>query len=373
MVWFLHNILPFLVILSILVFVHEFGHFWVARRNGVRVSTFSIGFGPEIIGWTDRLQTRWRFSLIPLGGYVKFYGDSDVSSATTDKSVETLSDEERSQTLHSKTPMQRIAVAFAGPFANYLLAFALLVVLIMMKGVPTTSSIIGMVEKESVAEKMGLRVDDKIVAFGDIAVKDFFDVKKAIGKYAGKDADVLVARGDQTVTLKAELYTKSGEDVLPVKKIGIAPGAPVYEKKPLFEAAYHSLAICYDLSKSMLVGLYQLITRSKEAGEMGGIIAIGDMAAESVKHGMASILWFMAILSINLGLINLLPIPVLDGGHILLCTIEGIRGKPLSEKMQERIFTVGFALIISLMIYATWSDLIRYKVGQAFVSLLGLG
>lgn len=372
MSWVLSYALPFILVLSILVFVHEYGHFWVGRRNGVRVSTFSIGFGPELFGWTDAQQTRWRVSLIPLGGYVKFFGDNDVSSTTANKDlVSALTEEEKATILHNKTPLQRIAVAVAGPAANYLFAIIVLTVLIAIKGMPVQVSTIGQVEPKSLAETIGLKVNDKITQFGTYDIKKFGDLRAAISSSIDKDVSITVERNGAHIVLNAKLYTIENGVRTPVKMLGIAPGAPVYEKASPITALIQSVHYCYDVSIGMLQGLWHIIS-GKAKGEVGGLLTIGDMASKSVQGGFATLALFMAMLSINLGLINLLPVPVLDGGHILLCTIEAIRGRALSEKLQERIFLVGGVLVLGLMIYSTGADLMRYKVFQLLGNLVGI-
>ncbi|MDP3371376.1 MAG: M50 family metallopeptidase [Candidatus Paracaedibacteraceae bacterium] len=372
MSWVISNIVPFILVLSILVFVHEYGHFWVGRRNGVRVSTFSIGFGPELFGWTDAQQTRWRVSLIPLGGYVKFFGDQDVSSTTIDKSLtSTLSDDEKNTMLHNKTPLQRIAVAVAGPAANYLFAILILIALIAIKGMPVQIATIGHVEPGSLAERIGIKVNDKIVQLGSHEIKRFIDIRTAIHDLAGKEININVDRNNTPVVLQAKLYTEENGIHTPVKVLGIAPGKPIYEKASPITALMQSTKYCYEVSIGMLQGLWQMAT-GQAKGEVGGLITIGDMAKRSMEGGIATLALFMAMLSINLGLINLLPVPVLDGGHILLCSIEAIRGRALSEKLQERIFIVGGILVLSLMIYSTGADLMRYKVFSFLGNLIGI-
>jgi regulator of sigma E protease len=367
--WIIGYLVPFIVILTVLVFVHELGHFAIARRNGVKVAVFSIGFGPEIFGWTDRQETRWRMSLIPLGGYVKMLGDADPSSGRADASVEGFSDAEKQQTLHAKTPWQRIAIAIAGPAANYIFAILVLAFLIVFKGVPFLPATVGKAEPGMLAFESGIVAGDKIIKINDTDVKDFDQLRKLIRDNVGKDIVVVISRQDATITKNLSLYQVDPTGTkTPVAKLGIAPGEPLYEPKNPFSAIAHATSITWNLSVDTLKALGSLIVGQKGSGELGGILSIGDMAAQSTKSGMATILWFMAILSINLGLINLLPIPVLDGGHILLCAIEGVRGKPISQKMQEYIFLAGFLVVAGAMLFATWNDLMRYKVFQVIIS-----
>jgi regulator of sigma E protease len=366
-------LLPFILVLSVLVFVHEYGHFWVGRRNGVRVTTFSIGFGPELFGWTDSHQTRWRVSLIPLGGYVKFYGDQDVSSTTVDKNLNAaLSDAEKATILHNKTPLQRIAVAAAGPAANYIFAIVALTLLFIFKGMPIPSATIGSIKPDSVAEKIGLKVDDKIVKFGDHTITKFEDCVKALADLGGKDITITVDRGGTNIDLPAKLYTDENGTHTPIKLLGIgAGGTPLYERISPIDAFGKSVQYCIAVSIGILKMLGKLITGSG-GGDVGGLGSIAAMAKESTAGGIATLITFMAMLSINLGLINLLPVPVLDGGHIVFCTLEAIRGRPLSEKVQERIFTGGAALVFALLIYTNINDLFRFKVFAKLGHLFGL-
>lgn len=361
--------LPFIAILTVLVFVHEWGHFWVARRNGVKVTNFSIGFGPELFGVTDKLGTRWSFSLIPMGGYVKMLGDSDASSARSDTSH--LSEEEKKLTLSSKTPLQRIAVASAGPAANFIFAIIALAALITFKGLPFIGPTIGEVVEGQKAFVADLKAGDTIIKVGEKEVHDFNDIRHFVREYSGQDLPLTVKRGEDLLEKTIPMYDllENGEKK-PVTRLGIAPSAPVYERQNPFYALWHAVYVTYDLSVETLRGISLMVTGQKSGGELGGLLAIGDMASQSAKNGLATIIWFMAILSINLGLLNLFPIPVLDGGHIVMCAIEGVRGRPISEKNQERIFLVGFILILMLMVYATWNDFVRYGVVSFFGGLI---
>ncbi len=370
---FFSTILPFIIALSILVFVHEYGHFWVGRRNGVRVSTFSIGFGPEIFGWTDAHGTRWKLSAIPLGGYVKFFGDQDVSSTTVDKKLEnTLSDAEKATMLHNKSPLQRIAVAVAGPAANYIFAIIALTILIAMKGMPTAPAVIGSIKADSFAEKIGLKTNDKIIRFGDHDIKKFDDCVKAVSELAGKDTTITIERAGAKMDFSAKLYIDENGHRKPIKSLGIGSGGePMYEKTSIINAFGKSVHYCYSMSIKILQMLGSIIT-GNAGGDVGGLGSIGKMAKESWQLGFSAFTLFMAMLSINLGLINLLPVPMLDGGHILLCSIEAIRGRALPEKLQERIFMVGVTFVVGLMIYSNVADLVRFKVFAYLGNLIGI-
>lgn len=364
--WVIDYFVPFVVVLTILVFIHELGHFLIARRNKVKVTTFSIGFGPELLGWTDSQGTRWRFSLVPLGGYVKMLGDADASSARADESVQNFTEEEKQQTLHSKTPLQRIAVSIAGPAANYILAIVILTGLIAIKGMPILPTTVGKVEPDMLAHQAGIVAGDKIQKINETTVTDFDHLRTLIKENIGKDVKIEINRNEEVLYKNFSLYktnAATGEKE-PVTKLGIAPGEPLYIKQNPLTAIAYAGAFCWKMSIDTLKGIGAMISGQKGSGEIGGILSIGDMAAQSTKNGLPTIFFFMAVLSINLGLINLLPIPVLDGGHILLCAIEWVRGKPLGQKMQEYIFLAGFLIVVGTMLFATWNDLMRYKIFQ---------
>lgn len=357
-------IIPFLIVLTILVFIHELGHYLVARWNGVKIETFSIGFGPEVFGFYDKAGTRWKFSLIPLGGYVKMYGDADASSKADTDSLNQMSKEERNLTLHSKPVGQRMAVVAAGPFANYLLAVIIMAFLFAIKGMPVIDSTASGIVDGSIAEKIGMKAGDRITKINDQQIATFNDLRKQLPEVAGKEVTIEIKRDQETLALKAKMVktdAANGEEK-PIAQLGIRPGQITYQPQPVLSAIGQAFATTYTMTVDTLAGLGQMITGKRSSDEMGGILAIGDMASQSAKSGLASLFWFMAILSINLGLINLLPIPVLDGGHLVFYTIEAIRGKPVSQRAQEIAFTIGFFIVIGVMLLSTWNDLTRYKV-----------
>ena len=353
-------VIPFLIILTILVFVHELGHYLVARYNKVTVEVFSIGFGPELFGWNDRAGTRWKFSMIPLGGYVKMYGDADASSRPDSESLKKMSAEQKSNSLHSKRVGQRMAVSAAGPFANFLFAIVVLAGLFITKGEPVIPATVGAVAPGKIAEKAGLQAGDKILSLNDVSVKDFHEVRNLIISNKGKDIDVRYLRGstEQTVHVKMVEVDALGLEK-PIGVMGIAPSLPEYRKVNPLQAVSHAIEKTWITSIDTLIGIGQMITGQRSSDELGGILSIGDMAGKSAKGGIAALFFFMAFLSINLGLINLLPIPVLDGGHLLFYGIEGIVGKPVPEKIQEYAFMVGLVIVLSIMLMSTWNDVTR--------------
>lgn len=357
-------IIPFLIVLTLLVFVHELGHFLVARYNKVKVEVFSIGFGPELFGFYDKAGTRWKFSLIPLGGYVKMYGDADGSSRPDDSSLKQMSSVDFDQTLHGKRVGQRMAVVAAGPIANYLFALVIMAGLFAFKGMPVVTPQVGEIIPQSVAQKMGLEVGDTILTANNIPVSTFDDLKAVIKENVGKEFHVSVKRPhgqeSQTVELTGKLVTINESGEQPSAQLGIRPGNIEFTPLSPVQAVGQSFVSVAKISWDTLKGLGQMITGDRSSKELGGILAIGDMAGQSAKGGFASLLWFMALLSINLGLINLFPIPVLDGGHLVFYSIEAIRGKPVSPKAQEYAFLIGLCIVGGMMLMSTWNDLLRY-------------
>ena len=353
-------IIPFLIVLTILVFIHELGHYLVARWNGVKVEVFSIGFGPEIFGFNDKTGTRWKFSIIPLGGYVRMYGDENSSSKADNNTLDTMSEEERSKTLHGKRVGQKMAVVAAGPFANYIFAIVIMTFLFAIKGIPVTSNVVGDVSPTSVAEQIGLKAQDRIIKINETTIANFNDIKTIIPELSGQEISIAVQRqdNDQPIILSGKMI-KENE---PVSQLGVRPSGIEYQPQSTLTAVSSAFKLTYTMTVETLKGIGQMIAGKRSAEEMGGTLAIADMATQSAKSGIAALFWFMAILSINLGLINLFPIPVLDGGHLLMFAVEGIRGKPVSVKAQEIAFTIGFIIIMGIMIMTTWNDLIRYKV-----------
>ena len=363
------NLWPFLVLLTILVFIHELGHYLVARWNGVKIEVFSIGFGPELFGWTDKADTRWKFSLIPLGGYVKMYGDADAASKPDADAAQEMTAEEKALTLQGKRVGQRIAVVAAGPAANYLLAIVILAGLYMFKGVPVIEPIVGTVIEQSVANDLGLKANDKIVSINGKSVESFDDLRFALPSLAGKSIDMGISRDGKDIRLDGKME----RDGVATKSLGITPflpDKPLYKDVGIFESAWLAVEYCWDMSVMTLKSLGQMIMGNRSSGELGGILSIGDMAKKSASQGWISFILLTALLSINLGLINLLPIPVLDGGHIVFYSIEGLIGRPVSEKAQEIAYTAGLIIVLTLMAVATWNDLSRFKIIAGFMGLV---
>lgn len=357
---FTEHLVLFLIVLTILVYVHELGHYLVAKYNKVKIEVFSIGFGPELFGWNNNAGTRWKFSTIPLGGYVRMFGDADASSRPDTEAMVEMSEEEKALTLQGKRVSQRLAISAAGPTANFLFAIVVLASLFMIKGEPVLPADVGGVVPGKIAEKAGLKEGDKILSFNNETPKDFMELRTLIIKNKGQDVDIRFLRGndEKTVHIKMVEVDSKGQEK-PVGAIGIKNPAPIYKKLNPVLATSRAVEFSWFVCVNTLSGIGQMIMGKRSTDELGGILSIGVEAGKSAKRGIADLTFFMALLSLNLGLINLFPIPVLDGGHLLLDGIEGIRGKPLSEKAKNYAFMIGLLIVLSIMLMSTWNDVVR--------------
>jgi regulator of sigma E protease len=366
-------VLPFLVVLTVLVFVHELGHYWVARQNGVRIETFSIGFGPELVGWHDRAGTRWKLSAVPLGGYVKFFGDADAMSLPGAE-LPAMTPEERAVSFHHKPLGQRAAVVAAGPIANFLFAIIVSAGLFMIIGQPFTPPVVGGVMPDSAAEKAGFLAGDRIIRIDGEQINRFEDIQRIVQLNLDQPLQVVVQRDGRDVDLTAAPTIIDETDRLGnrvrLARLGIRGGGMEYLRRTPGEALWQAVVETYDQTAGTLKALGQIIVGHRSSDELGGPLRIAQMSGEVAKGGVANLFAFMAFLSINLGLINLFPVPVLDGGHLLFYLFEWTRGRPLGPRAQEYGFRIGMVLVFSLMILATWNDLVHLRVVQFLVGLV---
>ncbi len=362
---FLGTIVPFLVILTVLVFVHEMGHFLVARWHGVRVEVFSVGFGREIFGWTDRSQTRWKFSLIPLGGYVKMFGDANAASQPGGE-VTQMTPEERAVAFPCQSLRARTWIVAAGPLANFLLAIVFLAGLFGTVGQPFTPAIVGQVVPDSAAEQAGILPGDRIVDMDGTEIERFEDVQRLVRPRAGQAMSIEVLRDGESVTAIVTPKASEQEDAFgntqEIGLLGITRSGIDYVRHDPLTAVWRAGLETWSLTVGTLDAVGQIITGKRGAEELGGPIRIAQMSGTVADLGFVSVIWFMAVLSINLGLINLFPIPMLDGGHLLFYGIEALRGRPLGERAQEYGFRIGLAIVFSLMLFVTFNDLANLEV-----------
>jgi regulator of sigma E protease len=371
MIW-LYQITAFLVVLTILVFVHELGHYWVARRCGVRVEVFSIGFGRELFGWTDRNGTRWKFSAIPLGGYVKMFGDADAAS-TPGAATSSMTPEERAVSFHHKTVGQRAAVVFAGPLANFLFAIVVYAGLFMTLGERFSLPVIGQVVPNSAAEQAGLQAGDRVVSINGSPIERFEEIQEMVLLNLDQPMRIVLDRGGRELAVTvAPSMVQTGDSALRTPRLGIVVDAAQSDLRhygPL-DAIVRSVAKTWSVTTGTLLSIGQMIVGRRDSGEIGGPLRIMQLTGEVATINPLALLPMMAFLSIGLGLINLFPIPLLDGGHLLFYAIEAVRGRPLGERAQEYGFRIGMVLVMSLMLFATWNDLVHLRVVQFFVRLV---
>lgn len=366
---FIQYVVPFLIILTVVVFVHEFGHYWVARRNGVRVETFSVGFGPELIGRNDRHGTRWKFSAIPLGGYVKMLGDADAASATVDQ--RTARDPE---SFPAKSVWQRMAIVFAGPAANFLFAVVVLALLFALSGRPFTPAEVGQVNPGSPAEAAGLLAGDRVLAVGGDEVESFEELQGIVRGSAGQPLAFAIDRQGERLELTVTPSMSEVEDRFGTKHqvglIGVSRAGVEFRRSSPAMAIVDAVGETGRMIGGTVVALGEMIVGSRGTQELGGPLRIAQMSGQIASDGIVPVIWFTAVLSINLGLINLFPIPMLDGGHLALYGIEAARGRPLPERGQEIAFRFGLALVLSLMVFATWNDLVHLRIVEFVAGLI---
>jgi regulator of sigma E protease len=367
----METILAFLFVLSVLVFVHEFGHYWVAIRAGVKVEAFSIGFGPELFGWMDKRGTRWKVSALPLGGYVKMFGDMNPASAGQ---RDDLDEDERQYAFHHKGLMARAAIVFAGPLANFLFAIVIFSVLYAVVGQQRALPVVGNVVDGSPAAAAGLQAKDRITAVDGHRIEWFDQLANLIQEKPGQRVVLTISRDGKSLDVPATtevVTTGEGDAKQTYGRLGVSAGDFSTQRDGTIDAVSHAIQSTYGLTAQTLGALGEMIAGKRDSSELGGPIRIAQMSGQVAEGGIGPLLFFMGYLSISLGLINLMPVPVLDGGHLLFYVIEALRGKPLGAKAQEYGFRLGAGLVFSLIIFATWNDLSHLGVWNFFKGLVG--
>ena len=362
----LSYILPFIALILVVVFIHEYGHYHFAKKYGVGVTDFSIGFGKEIFGWNDKSGTRWKICWIPLGGYVKFFGDRNVfSQADQEKILNKYSPEDQEKLFVLKPLYQRALIVVAGPLANFLLAIVIFLSIYMFVGKDFTPAMINEIQKDSPAEVAGLKNNDVILEIDGNKVKSILDVSKLIMMSTSDTIDFKVSRFDSELILKVIPNVVDSEDNMgnKIKKrmvgIKLSPfnNEINHVKLGPAKALYYSIGEVYFVSISSLKYLGSILQGSGDSSQLGGPIRIAKVTGQVAEFGFVPFLSIMAYISISLGLINLFPIPLLDGGHLMFYGFEKILGRPLSQKTQEGFFRIGMFLLLFLMFFATFNDL----------------
>jgi len=363
---FIRSAAAFVVVLGVLVFVHEFGHYLAARWRGVRVETFSIGFGKAIASWTDSHGTIWKLAWLPLGGYVKMHGQERAQ----DVSEEVRANWIPGQTFHDKPVLSRAIVVAAGPIANFLLAIVLFAGLFIWLGAPITLPVVGAVLPDSAASRAGLLVNDRIVAIGDQPIATFEDLQHTITAHPAETLAMTVQRdgSNREIEVTTDVRESGGRKI---GLLGVRGGAVEYRHVSLPAAIWGGVTQTWVITAETFNGLAEMIGGRRGTDDLGGPLRIAQLSGQIAQLGAASLISFIAVLSVNLGLINLFPIPVLDGGHLLFYAAEALRGRPLPQRAQEYGFRAGLALIACLFVFATWNDLTHLGLFRWVAGLIG--
>ncbi|WP_439569836.1 RIP metalloprotease RseP [Sphingopyxis sp.] len=366
--------IAFLAVLGPLVFVHEYGHYIVGRWCGVKADTFSIGFGRKILGWTDKRGTEWKIGWLPLGGYVQFAGDRDAVSQP-DAEWQQLPAEQKSHTFPAQPVWKRALIVLAGPVTNFLFAILIFAAFNMTYGVPQTPAVVGGVQPQSAAQQAGLRIGDRIVSIDGRSIAKFDDIRSAVAFNLGKPANLQIARGGERVdiVLRPRLVSQTDQfgNKGQIAVIGIQSGRPVYSPVGPLAAVQAGAEQTWGLVRLTGNILSQFLTGQRSIKEMGGPIKIAKQSGEMASLGLNDLIIFTAFISINLGFINLLPLPMLDGGHLLFYAYEAIRRRPAPPQAQEWAFRFGFAAIVTLMLVVTFNDLGSLGLWDGIARLIG--
>jgi len=359
------TVLPFLFVLLIVVFVHELGHYLVGRWCGIGATTFSVGFGPELLGFNDRRGTRWRLSWIPLGGYVKFVGDMNVASTPEAVDDSKLSRREREIAFHNKSVGRRAATVFAGPAANFLLAIVIFTLIFSIFGRGVADPVASTIRPGSVAERVGIQSGDKFVSLDGMPVEQFADVQRYIAVRAGTAVEIVMERNGNMLTFQVTPERLEIEDRFGNKMeqgiIGVVnnreTGGFRIEQYGVGESFVMAVAETWYVVERTGGYIAGIFSGREKADQIGGPIRVAQMSGQVATLGFVPLLNLAAILSISIGLLNLLPVPILDGGHLVFYLFEALRGKPVPEQAQEYGYRIGFGLILGLMVFATWNDI----------------
>jgi len=360
-------LVPFLFVLSLVVFFHELGHFLIARWCGVRILAFSIGFGPELVGFNDRHGTRWKIAAIPLGGYVKFFGDDSPASTPDSARIATMTTSERSESFVGQSVASRAAIVVAGPMANFLLAIVIFGGVFMFYGKQTMSARVDSIQPDSAAATAGFQPGDLVTAINGSPITDFSDMQRIVSESAGETLTIAVKRDGTDKVLTATPILSEEKDIFGnVHRIGLlgirrstAPEDLKYQPVSPPEAVWMGAQETWFVIDRTLSYIGGVVVGREAANQLGGPIRIAEMSGQVATLGFGALLHLAAVLSVSIGLLNLFPIPLLDGGHLLFYSVEAVRGRPLSERAQEVGFRIGLAIVLMLMIFATFNDIVH--------------
>jgi regulator of sigma E protease len=360
-------IIPFLFVLTIVVFFHELGHFLVARWAGVKVLTFSLGFGPELVGFNDRHGTRWKISAVPLGGYVKFFGDESEASTPSSEALANMTEEERTGSFHHKKVGPRAAIVAAGPIANFILAIVIFTGLFTFYGKPNMSARVDKIEAGSAAAAAGFQVGDIVTAIDNSPIENFSDMQRIVSIRAGEKLSFTIKRGDSIVELQGTPELKEQKDAFGnAHRLGILgitrssqPGDVITERVNPATAMWLGVKETWFVIDRTLAYIGGVFTGREAADQVGGPLRIAQISGQVATIGLAALIHLAAVLSISIGLLNLFPVPLLDGGHLLFYAVEAVRGRPLSDRAQEMGFRIGLGLVLMLMVFATYNDILH--------------
>ena len=369
--WFI--LIAFLLAIGPLVFFHELGHYWVARMFGVGAEQFSIGFGREITGWTDKRGTRWKIGWLPLGGYVRFVGDMNPASqpdATAD-----VPPEMRAISFHHKPWWQRFLIVLAGPVANFILAIAIFAAFFAVFGMPRTPALVGQVQPGSVAATINLQPGDRIESIAGQDIESFEDRRRVVSLRPSERVTIAFERAGNRQAVEARLGEREVTDEFGQKfrigLLGVLGGERVLEEVPVLHIIPEATSYTLALTRSMIDGLAQIVTGRRSTKDLGGPLKMAQIAGQQASLGAFAFIQLIALFSINLGFINLLPVPMLDGGHLVFYVAEGIRRRPVSEKAQDWAFRGGLALLLALLLFTTVNDLASFGLFERLGRLIG--
>ena len=366
-------LVAFVLALGPLVIIHELGHYLVARWFGVGAEAFSIGFGHEITGWTDKRGTRWKVAWLPLGGYVKFVGDEHAASAPGDLSE--LTEEQKATAFHLRPVWQRFLIVLAGPVSNILLPILIFTIFFATIGAPRTAPVVSALEKGSPAQSAGIRPGDRITAIAGRATPTFEDIYRIVLIRPGENVPVVIERGKSTLQLNIKVGVVEQRDRFGqhfrIGRLGVYGAQSNYVRPPVAELIPAATTYTVNITRTTLDALWQMLSGRRSVTEIGGFLKIAQIAGQQASLGLIAFVSLIALLSINLGFINLLPVPMLDGGHLLFYSIEAVQRRPVSAQAQDWAFRGGLALILVLLVFTTLNDLGSFGLWERLGRLIG--